>query len=233
MENLLEIMRGRRSSRMPFMPDRSIPKGDMNKILEAARWAPTAHNMQNFEITVVDDKQILVQIGEIPGSVSLDFIRENYQQLSFTEEELRRKKTGILGTMFPLTWQTPNPNPDEVEVAGRGLPPTSALLIISYDPGKRAPASEGDFLGIMSLGCVLENIWLMANALGISVHIQSYLSSEEVEREVKSLLGIPDHLKIGISLRLGWALGQPDSLRVRRSLGDFVHHNGYTQNWTE
>ncbi len=233
MDDLLGIMKGRRSSRMPFVPDRPIPKGDMNQILEAARWAPTAHNMQNFEITVVDDKQMLAKIGEIHSSVSMDFIRENYQQLSFTEEELKRKKTGIMGTMFPPSWQTPNPNPAEVESAGRGLPPTSALLIISYDPGKRAPASERDFLGIMSLGCVLENIWLMANSLGISVHIQSYLSAEEVEREIKRLLGIPENQKIGISLRLGWAVDQPDSLRVRRDLDDFVHHNGYKENWIE
>lgn len=202
-------------------------------ILEAARWAPTAHNMQNFEIIVVDDKQLLAKIGDIPGSVSLDFIRENYQQLSFTEEELKRKKTGIMGTMFPPSWQTPNPNLDEVGGFARDLPPTSALLIITYDPGKRAPASEGDFLGIMSLGCVLENIWLMATSLRISVHIQSYLSAEEVEKEVKDLLGIPGNLKIGISLRLGWSDGQTNYLRVRREVYDFVHRNGYDKNWIE
>jgi hypothetical protein len=48
---------------------------------------------------VVDDKEILAKISEM-RFISMDFIRENYQQLSFTEEELKRKKTGIMGTMF-------------------------------------------------------------------------------------------------------------------------------------
>ena len=51
----------------------------MEKILEAARWAPTAHNMQNFEIVVVDDKKSLAAISEIKRSPNLTFIRENYQ----------------------------------------------------------------------------------------------------------------------------------------------------------
>ena len=68
----------------------------MEKILEAARWAPAAHNMQNFEIVVVDDKKSLAAISGIKRSPNLTFIRENYQQLSFSEDELRRKKVGIL-----------------------------------------------------------------------------------------------------------------------------------------
>ncbi len=28
-----------------------------------ARWAPTAHNMQNFEVIVVDDNEVLEIIG--------------------------------------------------------------------------------------------------------------------------------------------------------------------------
>jgi nitroreductase len=71
------------------------------QILEAARWAPTAHNMQNFEIIVVDDKTQLEKLGKIKSRISEDFLRENYQQLSFSEEELLKKKVGILGTMFP------------------------------------------------------------------------------------------------------------------------------------
>jgi hypothetical protein len=35
---------------------------------------------------------------------------------------------------------------------------SAALLVILFDPSKRAPASEGDVLGMMSLGCVMENM---------------------------------------------------------------------------
>jgi nitroreductase len=32
--------------------------------LEAARWSPTAQNMQNFEILVIDAKDVLAELGE-------------------------------------------------------------------------------------------------------------------------------------------------------------------------
>ena len=51
--------------------------------------------MQNFEIIVVDDKKVLDAIGSIKSTVSETFIRENYQQLSFSEEELLKKKLGF------------------------------------------------------------------------------------------------------------------------------------------
>src|ERR1017187_4358858 len=111
MTNILKTIRERHSTRDPFDPGRPVKKQDMKKILEAARWAPTPHNMQNFEIVVVDDRQLLTAISEIRTPPNLTFIRENYQQLSFTEDELRRRKTGIMGTMFPRSWQTPDPDP--------------------------------------------------------------------------------------------------------------------------
>lgn len=54
----------------------------------------------------------------------------------------------------------------------RPLPESPVLLVVVYVPGKRAPASEGDFLGIISLGCAMENMWLTAESLGIGLHIK-------------------------------------------------------------
>ena len=61
--------------------------------------------MQNFEIVVVDDERLLKRLGNLNTIPSPEFIRENYEQLSMTEEELARKKVGILGNQFPPSWQ--------------------------------------------------------------------------------------------------------------------------------
>jgi CBS domain-containing protein len=51
------------------------------------------------------------------------------------------------------------------------LQASPTLLIALHDARKRAPASERDLLGIMSLGCVLQNMWFMATALeGARLH---------------------------------------------------------------
>ncbi len=230
MPDILELIQKRRSLRMPFDLERPVAREHLADILEAARWSPTAHNMQNFEVIVVDDRKALEAIGNIERPISETFIRENYQQLSFSEEELLKRKTGLLGTMFPPSWRNPDFRLDEIdeeEIAStqRPMPASPILLLVVYDPSRRAPGSEGDFLGIVSLGCVMENMWLTAESLGIGLHIVSSLSSEP---EVKKILGIPDDLSIAFSCRLGYPVSEPAKyLRVRRDVKDFTHHNRF------
>ena len=229
MQDILKIIQSRRSARTPYDPARPIGKEDLRQILEAGRWAPTAHNMQNFEIIVVDDQKVLEEIGAIKSTISETFIRENYQQLSFSEEELQRKKVGLLGTMFPLSWRTPGMKPlPEDGVRSRSFPVCPTLLVVLYDPRRRAPASDGDFLGIISLGCMMENLWLEANSLDIDFHIVSSLGSGPVEKEVKRILAVPENLKIAFTVRLGYVAAAPQrTLRVRRDIEDFSHHNRF------
>jgi nitroreductase len=233
MQELMQLIENRQSARGLFDLERTIPAADMEQILEAARWTPTAHNMQNFEIVVVDDKQLLTAISEIRVPVDLTFIKENYPQLSFTEDELRRRKTGIMGTMFPKSWQTPAPDLEEIKNEDRSaymakqIVSSSAILFVLYDPSRRAPASEGDFLGIISLGCAMENMWLMANSLGIGVHILSSLTGKKVAPKIAKLLIVPDKFKIAFSMRLGYPVTPVHYLRVRRDRVDFTHHNRF------
>jgi nitroreductase len=103
------------------------------------------------------------------------------------------------------------------------------LLVVTYDPRRRAPASEHDLLGMMSLGCVMENMWLVPRSLGIGFQVQSVLTGEEVEKEAKRILGIPDELRIAFAVRLGYP-SHPDAyLRVRRDIEDFTHRNRFGQ----
>jgi len=235
MPDLLKIIKERKSSRSLFDPNREISKEHLKKIFEAGTWSPTAHNMQNFEIVAITDKKILKEIGSIKFEMSDIFVRENYEQLSFSEEELKKKKTGIMGTMFPEFMRNPetfkNITPEQRRnlILGKAIETSSALLVVIYDPSKRAPASENDFLGAISLGCLMENIWLMANSLGIGVHIVSSLSAEEAEKQVKKILSIPDNLKIAFSCRLGYPLHSDTKyVRVRRDIGDFTHLNKFS-----
>ncbi len=233
MSDVLKLIQERKSLRISFDAKRPVAKEDLQQILEAGRWAPTAHNMQNFDIVAVDDKEILEAIGKIKSPVSETFVRENYRQLSFSEEELRRKKVGILGAMFPPAWRNPDFKLDEADKKAvwpleKSFPTSPILLVVVYDPDKRAPASEGDFLGILSLGCVMENMWLVANSLGIGFHIMSVLGADPVEKEVKRILNIPKHLKIAFACRLGYPVSKPAKyLRVRRDMKDFTHHNRF------
>lgn len=223
-------MQERQSVRVPYDPKHPVSKESLAQILEAARWAPTAHNMQNFDVIVIDDKATLEKIGNIKSRISEEFLRENYEQLSFSKEELLKKKTGVLGTNFPPAWVDPSQIAKVARETAPGplfqrLQGSPTLLLIIYDSRKRAPASHGDVLGFMSLGCVMENMWLMAQALGVGLQILSAFAAPNVETELKQLLGIPEYMKIAYTCRLGYPVASANYLRVRRDIQDFVHHN--------
>jgi len=228
-------IKARCSSRVPFDSERFVPDRDLQRILEAARWAPTPHNMQNFEIIVVDDPAILEKIAAVRSSPSETFLRENYQQLCFSEDELLRRRTGLLASMFPLSWRTSDASPgDSKEMQhsflGFALQDSPMLLIALHDTRKRAPASEGDLLGVMSLGCLLQNMWLMAGALGVSVQVLSALSEGNTEPMLHQILDIPGYMRIAFACRLGYPRAAPGKyLRVRREVPEFTHYNRYTR----
>jgi nitroreductase len=229
MNDLLKLIEERHSARVPFDQSRPIGRGDLLQILEAARWSPTAHNMQNFEIVVVDDQKLLDAIGTIQVQLSEEFLREHSQLLSWSEEELRRRKVGLLASMLP-SWIRDPAQPEKVGEAiplHRLMPGCPALLIVLHDATKRAPASEGDALGLMSLGCVLQNMWLMAHSLRLGFQALSVLSSPPVEEAVKKLLAAPGHMKVGFAVRLGHPVMSVPYPRVRREVGEFVYRNHF------
>jgi hypothetical protein len=92
---------------------------------------------------------------------------------------LLSKKIGILGAVFPPSWRAPGdwgkvaqerePAPLSYTIMG-----SSVLLVVTYDPRKRASSAlGGDALRSTSLECVMENTWLLAQGLGIVFHAGS------------------------------------------------------------
>ncbi|MDR0468544.1 MAG: nitroreductase family protein, partial [Peptococcaceae bacterium] len=86
-QELLKIIRERKTCRAPFDEDCPIDPSVLRQILDAAACAPTAHNIQNFKIVVVDDRSILLELSELESQVSSLFIQENYRYVSLTEDE--------------------------------------------------------------------------------------------------------------------------------------------------
>jgi len=233
MNDLIRTIRARESTRTRFDQRRRVDSEKVKMIIEAARWAPTPHNMQNFEIVAVDDPELLREIGGVKSRTSEGFIRENYEQLSFSRRELSEKRVGILGEYFPPEWR----NPATFASAARNTPPrplsdmidgSPLVMIVLYDPDRRAPASEGDFLGIMGLGCVMENMWLMATALGLGVQVMSVFGGSDVGKSIGRILGVPASKRIAYALRLGYPAHElEDYPRVRRESDSMSYHNGY------
>ncbi len=233
--DLFHVLRSRSTSRAAFDPRRPVTSAELNALLEALRWAPTAYNMQNYEVVAVDDEVLLDEIGALRAEVPAEFLRESYAQLSFSEDELRARRRGLLADAFPPAWLDPasweGRSPEAV--AGRPLAELLAgppHLVVLYDVTTRAPASAGDTLGLISLGCVLQSVWLAAEALGLSFQVVSAFAMTSVAPALKELLGVPEHLEIAYGARVGHpAAPEPAPARVRREVAELVHHNGYAR----
>jgi nitroreductase len=230
----LDIIRERKSTRDVFDYRQPVTGDELNKILEAARWTPTAHNMQNFELIVVDDKKLLERIAGITYPMTKAFIRENAEHISTTEEEWRKRKTGILSVQVPPALREAKDSVDDEALGrlntwwGRAIPTSAFLVLIVYDPSRRAPDSENDFLGVMSLGCLLQNVWLMATALGIDFQAVSALGNPLVDKEIREILEIPPNLGVALAFRIGHTeTDSGDHVTVRRDIEDFTYYNGY------
>ncbi|MFA4932812.1 MAG: nitroreductase family protein [Candidatus Omnitrophota bacterium] len=61
MDNLLKLLKSRRSVRL--FKDKNIPEEELREIIDAARFAPTARNIQPWEFVVLTDKNILSEIA--------------------------------------------------------------------------------------------------------------------------------------------------------------------------
>jgi nitroreductase len=63
MENFLKFLKIRRSVRV--FQNKSIPKNQLEKIVDVARFAPTARNVQPWEFVVVTDKARLTELANL------------------------------------------------------------------------------------------------------------------------------------------------------------------------
>ncbi len=64
-DTFLEVLQARRSIRTGFLKDKPVPDALIEKILEAARLAPSAGNSQPWEFLVIRDLEIREKIVEI------------------------------------------------------------------------------------------------------------------------------------------------------------------------
>jgi nitroreductase len=61
-DELLELMQTRRSIRR--FEERAVSREDLNRLLEAARWAPSNHNRQPWKFIVLEDRGRIRQLAD-------------------------------------------------------------------------------------------------------------------------------------------------------------------------
>jgi nitroreductase len=185
-EDFLEFVSGRRSVRK-FLAD-PVPREWLNRIIEAACWAPSASNRQDWEFTVITSRAIMEQMGE--------FVRMRWKQIldlsnaSTVTKELRRYTKNF-------SWFSKAPT----LIVISAKKPESFLCHLLGDRVADVAGAKA------SAAMAAQNLMLAAYAAGLaSCCLTGPLAAQE---DFKELLGFGKRREIVCLIALGFPAEQP------------------------
>jgi len=251
--DLFDAIRYRRSYRLPFK-DKPISREDINRLLEAARWAPSPFNIQPWEIILIDDQSVKDRIARLTAkAIKRQFRDPKHLDLvarwtRLTLKEWREKGDGVLiddHVKLPdfIDRERLKPlldNLRHMSVAGwlgAGALPAREfaslvrqaplLMLLLLDRGKPSPGRNGETWLIMGMGALVQNVHLAATALAIGVqYVNAALEDPRDREELRRIVNAPQRLEPMTLLRIGYVSEEkPES--VRRGAAHFTHLNRF------
>lgn len=194
--SFLEVLKTRRSIRS-FKPD-PVSDEDIHRIIEAASWAPSSANSQPWDIIIVKDKKTKAAI-----------------QQSVSRVIKRIKELRDFPFLKTFTAQYMLEAPVQLVVCG-----DPRFQYVSMMDGVDDQVKLFALWGSVSMA--IQNMLLAAHALGLG----SVVFTNFYPEEVKTLLSVPDPLKVITILPLGYPT-EEKAPPVRRKLETFTHREGF------
>ncbi|MGQ0550902.1 MAG: nitroreductase family protein [Armatimonadota bacterium] len=202
---LMEIVHGRYTCRA--FASYVVPREHCDLILEAARHAPSGANSQPWHFIVITDPKIKEQLGD-----------------RFVQEQLRRAR---LGMKFP----TPN---------YKGMRTAPGLIVVAADfrfvrafpilsDGSaldRLYQQNAERILLQSVAAATMLAHLAAAALGYGVWWVTAIGQEEIQKELKPLLGVPDELSL-IDIMCFGPPAQPPYKRWKKRLDQIMNWGNF------
>lgn len=203
-EQLLALTRYRRSVRA-IDPHRDVPNELVEKILELARWAPSAGNGQPWEFIVIRDTEMR---GRIAGLYS--------KQMA----DKREMQEAVWGHRNHIGYTGFRRSPVFILVLG------DPRIIDAYPVRTAIEKGNNHFISSLAQATVLAH--LAVASLGLGSQWVSDVSSPYMSTMLKAWLRIPRHMKIYDMFGVGYPAIVPP-VTQRRSLEEIVHHEHYEE----
>lgn len=202
-ESFLELVKKRRSIRK-FKPD-PIPERDIERIVEAARWAPSGFNSQLWEFVVVRKPELKNRIAEIIASAFLD----------------EMKKVLPSGSD-----QSFSPSLDQYAAFAKA--PAFILLlgdtrVRNYGPPMmRTDDDRWQSVYLPSLSIAYQHMALAATSLGLGSQWVSAIHLPTVPEQIRKLIGIPEEMLFFDMFVVGYPDIEPSEKKMR-PLEEMLH----------
>jgi nitroreductase len=149
--DIFEAIKGRRSVR-EFLPD-EVSQEDLERILDMARYAPTAGNAQPWKFLLVRDEENKAGLKEVVQG----FLRDKIEGMDCTEEEKTERQEGFRQFLEKIL-----------------MAPASVFVFVD--------ANQYPDLVIYDGALAVQNMMLAAHALGYGTSFQTTIFPEELVR---------------------------------------------------
>jgi nitroreductase len=206
----LKVILDRRSIR-EFTPD-PVSDSDLDKILEAARQAPSGENAQPWRFIIVKDEGTRKKLGAIAGGGSgrrftAEFVTKKMQERFSNLEDEAKKKAAFQKLTSGQVSAFLADAPVNIVIVGK-----KDVWDMPYDTS-----------------AAIENILLIVTALGLGACwvIAPCIDIRDEER-IKTILGIPEEFKAVSILSVGHPT-RPHRPRPRIPIKDLV----FSEKWAE
>ncbi|MEX0847110.1 MAG: nitroreductase family protein [Ilumatobacteraceae bacterium] len=177
-----------------------VPAELIDRILHAATCAPSPGNSQGWDFVVVDDPARKKPIADAVRAAMAD-------RVAAMPRPDRTTRLMLDGTAKLV---------DTLDQA--------PVIIFVTGPVIYPPSSPREQFTWSALYPAAQNIILAARALGLGTTFTTLHNT--AEPTIREVLGIPDHIKIAVTIPLGWPDAEFGPVN-RRPLADFVHRNGW------
>lgn len=207
-ESFLNLVKTRRTIRR-FKPD-PIPDDYIDKIIEAARWAPSGYNMQPWDFVVIKDKE--------KRDAIVQWVRD-YHKLIMKTESAREP------------WQqVPRHPSDDPEMDYRIAPVFILVLgdtrtLKGLPTAMRYDAERRQSIHTSGLANAYLYMALAAETLGLATEWTSSVATAYPHCLIKDLLGIPPELEIYDMMALGYPAYKLTSKKLLRDKEKMVHYD--------
>jgi nitroreductase len=201
-EELLGIIQGRRSVRA-FEPD-PVPPADVERMLEAALWAPSGSNTQPWLFTAVSDRTVIARAADL---VRLEVERVCLEAPGFAEMGKNLARWGTFFEGAPLVFF----------VAGRREQSSWRMRLAEVFPGHPAAGESTSWL--VSCAAAVQNLLLAVHALGYGA---CWMGAPLVAgATLEKLLELPEGYELLAVIPAGRPAEEPSAPR-RRPRGETV-----------
>ncbi len=250
--DMFEAIRERKMFRGSFQ-DKAVDRSIVVQMVDAARWAPSGHNSQPWQFLAVDDRRMIAELMDIVVKRVNEVQRTRqdlkklvevwYSWTRWSPEALEAAGDGMyMNTMSQQTWEKMIHTASDEELRSYVLDVLSpdaraaqvkaspCLLFTLLDGSVEIPNFSQEVMALTAVGGAIQNIRLVAHALGLGAHeISLFWDTVQAAAAVRQHLGIPERFRIVSAMRIGYPADPTPThtTHVRKAAEDLLHWNSF------